>query len=76
MHALRTTCQGHVYPLGAMALMHERLGLHRYVCNNLDAHSRGQSDKREEVSHGYHPHRGGRYDISEDRSLSPDLSRP
>ena len=56
-----------------MALVHERLGLHRDTRNTLDARRHAHSDEREEVSRGYHPRRGGCYD---DRSPSPDLSGP
>ena len=56
--------------------MHEHLGLYRDTRNTLDALRSARSDEREEASCGYHPHYGGRYDSGEDRSPSPDLSRP
>ena len=58
-----------------MAPVHERLGLHRDACT-LDARRCGHGGEREEASRDYHPRRGGRYDIGEDQSLSPDLPRP
>jgi hypothetical protein len=33
-------------------------------------------DGRQEANHGYHPHRGGRYDANEDQSLSPPPPGP
>ena len=59
-----------------MALVHERLGLHRDARKTLDAHRHARSDEREEASHSYHPHRGGCYNSGEDQSLSPDLPGP
>ena len=61
---------------GAVAPVHERLGLHRDARNTLDAHRRGRSDEREEAGHGYHPRHGGRYDSGEDRSPSLNPSGP
>ena len=59
-----------------MVLVHERLGRHRDARDTLDARRRAHSDERVGASRGYHPHRGRRYDSSEDRSLSPDLPGP
>ena len=59
-----------------MVLVRERLGPNRDAHNTLDAHRRGWGDKSEEAGRGYHPHCGGRYDNSEDRSPSPDLPGP
>ena len=56
--------------------VHERLGLHHDTCDTLDARRHAHGDEREEASHGYHPRHGGRYDSSEDQSLSPDLPGP
>ena len=54
------TCQGCVYPPSAtrrwgarLALVHERLGLHRDARNTLDARRRGRSGDREEAGCGY-----------------------
>ena len=57
-------------------MVHEHLGLHRDACDTLDAHRHAHGDAREKASRGNHPHRGGRYDSSEDQSLSPDLLGP
>ena len=59
-----------------MVLVHEHLGLHHDARDALNARRRTHGDAREEASHGYHPHRGGRYDSGEDRSLSPGLPGP
>ena len=59
-----------------MALVHERLGLHHDARDTLDSRRHAHSNEREEASRGYHPRRGGRYDSSEDRSLSPGLLGP
>jgi hypothetical protein len=59
-----------------MVPIHERLGPNHDARNTPDAHRRGQGDKGEEAGYGIHPCRGGRYDNSEDLSLSPDPSRP
>ena len=59
-----------------MVLVHERLGLHRDTHDTLDAHRHSRSDEWEEASYSYHLCRGGRYDSSEYRSLSPDLLGP
>ena len=56
--------------------MHERLGLHRDTRDNLDARRHTHGDAREEASHGYHSHRGKRYDSGKDQSPSPDLMGP
>ena len=56
--------------------VHERLSLHHDTRNTLDAPRHARSDEREEASHSYRPHRGGRYDSGEDQSPSPDLLGP
>ena len=56
--------------------VHEHLSLHRDMCDTLDARRRTYRDAREEASHSYHPHHGGRYDSSEDQSSSPNLPGP
>ena len=50
----------------AVALVHERLGLLRDSRDTLDARRRAPINEREEASHGYHPHYGGRYDSGKD----------
>ena len=44
--------------------------------DTLDSRRHAHGDVREGASHGYHPHRGGRYDSGEDRSPSPSLPGP
>ena len=56
--------------------VHQHLGRNRDTRDTLNAHRRTYDDLREEASHGYHPRHGGRYDSSEDRSLSLDLMGP
>ena len=56
--------------------MHQRLRRNQDTRDTLDARRRAHGDPREGASHGYHPHRGGRYDSGEDQSLSPDLLGP
>ena len=56
--------------------MPQRLSRNRDVCNTLDARRRTYDDSREGASHGYQPHRGGHYDIGEDRGPSPGLPGP
>ena len=56
--------------------VHERLGRNHDARDTLDARRRTHGDVREGASHGYHPHRGGRYNSGKDQSLSPGLPRP
>ena len=56
--------------------VHERLGRHHDAPNTLNARRHARGDVREGASDGYHPYHGGRYDSSEDRSLSLDLLGP
>ena len=55
----------HQVPQGStlctMVPVHERLGRNHDMRDTLDAHRRAHGDSREGASHGYHPHRGGRY---------------
>ena len=44
--------------------------------STIDAHRRVHGDAGEAARRGYHPRCGGRYDSSEDRSLSPGLLGP
>ena len=44
--------------------------------STIDARRRTHDDEREGAHRGYHPRRGGRYDISEDQSPSPGLLGP
>ena len=59
-----------------MVPVHQRLGRNRDARNTLNAHRRTHDDPREGASHGYHPHRDGRYDSGKDRSPSPSLPGP
>ena len=59
-----------------MVLVHERLGCNRDARDTLDARGRTRGDAGEGASRGYHPHRGGCYNSSEDRSLSPSVLGP
>ena len=49
--------------------------LHTFA-HKYDARRCARGGEREEGSHGYHPRRGGRYDSSEEQSLSPSLPGP
>ena len=59
-----------------MVLVHERLDPNRDARDTLDSRRHGRGHKREEAGRGYHPHHGGSYDNSENRSSSPELPWP
>jgi hypothetical protein len=49
-----------------------RLDADRDACHTINAQRRGYEDEQVVASRGYHPHRSGHHDSSEDRSPSPD----
>jgi hypothetical protein len=47
-------------------LIYERVDPIRDARNTLNARKRGQGDRREKATHGYHPRHGGPYESAED----------
>lgn len=70
----------HQAPRGALTAnlppLQERVGPIRDARVILDARQRAKDDRRREAGVGYHPRRGGRFDVNEDRSPSPPPPGP
>ena len=70
----------HQAPRGALTAnlppLRERVGPIRDARVILDARQRAKDDRRREAGVGYHPRRGRRFDVNEDRSPSPPPPGP